>query len=164
MTRTLRILIVGDDDLTAWGLFDLLISLGHDVCAVARTEAETLACIKRYEPDLLIVDDGKSNGYRTSDSRPPDLPRRVPGICISSIPRKLQGMDRKTIILQRPFNPEELNRACARALLPADLLADETYPAGWRTTLGETERVSPFDGAPQGQVRSHRIPRRVTVH
>lgn len=55
MTKGLRIVIVEDNGLIAMDLAELLMGMGHAVCAIASTESEAEAAATRWRPDLMIV-------------------------------------------------------------------------------------------------------------
>ncbi len=52
----LRIVLVEDNAQISALLAELLVALGHEVCAIATTEVEAIAAAARYGPDLMIVD------------------------------------------------------------------------------------------------------------
>jgi DNA-binding response OmpR family regulator len=54
--RRLRILVVEDDANISGLIAELLAEIGHDVCAIARTEREAVAAAEAFAPDLMIVD------------------------------------------------------------------------------------------------------------
>ena len=54
--RRLRILLVEDDAVISALVAEILVDLGHDVCATARTEVEAVEAAERHAPDLMIVD------------------------------------------------------------------------------------------------------------
>ena len=54
--RRLRILLVEDDAVISALIAEILADLGHDVCAIARTEVEAIDAAERHAPDLMIVD------------------------------------------------------------------------------------------------------------
>ena len=66
LMKRLRVLVIEDDALIAMLLSELLASMGHDVCATAASEAETVIAAARYAPDLMIVDAGLGRGSGVS--------------------------------------------------------------------------------------------------
>ena len=52
----LRVLIVEDEAIIAMLFADLLVAMGHEVCAIEATEAGAVAAAVRCRPDLMIVD------------------------------------------------------------------------------------------------------------
>ena len=55
MTR-FCILLVEDDAVISALVAEVLVELGHDICGIARTEAEAVDAAARHAPDLMIVD------------------------------------------------------------------------------------------------------------
>jgi DNA-binding response OmpR family regulator len=52
----LHVLVVEDDAVISMLLAEVLTGMGHDVCAIASTEADAVAAAVRYRPDLMIVE------------------------------------------------------------------------------------------------------------
>ncbi len=52
----LRVLVVEDEAIIAMLFADLLVAMGHEVCAIEATEAGAVAAAVRCRPDLMIVD------------------------------------------------------------------------------------------------------------
>jgi CheY-like chemotaxis protein len=52
----LRVMIVEDDVIIAELLGELIVALGHEVCATEFSESEAVAAARRFRPDLMIVD------------------------------------------------------------------------------------------------------------
>ena len=52
----LRILVVEDDALIGILLAEVLVGMGHEVCAIEANEADAVAAAARCSPDLMIVD------------------------------------------------------------------------------------------------------------
>ena len=61
-TKALRILVVEDGALIAMLYADLLVEMGHVVCAIETTEAGAVAAAARHKPDLMIVGSGLRDG------------------------------------------------------------------------------------------------------
>lgn len=53
---SLRIVLVEDNAQISALLAELLVALGHEVCATATTEVAAVAAAARHGPDLMIVD------------------------------------------------------------------------------------------------------------
>jgi CheY-like chemotaxis protein len=58
--KALRVLVVEDDALIVMLLSELLVGMGHDVCAIAGTEAEAVSAATRYDPDLMRLWGGEA--------------------------------------------------------------------------------------------------------
>lgn len=115
MTESLRIVIVEDDVLIAMDLADLLIGMGHDVPAVARTEAEALAAAAQFEPDLMIVDGSLEDGSGVSAMRAILAERFVPHFYVTGDPLQIQGLESDAIVVAKPFNLRDLSNGITRA-------------------------------------------------
>ena len=62
MTKGLRIVIVEDDGMIAMDLAELLMGMGHDICAIAGNEDDAKVAAARWHPDLMIVDGSLGDG------------------------------------------------------------------------------------------------------
>ncbi len=115
MTEGLRIVIVEDDALIAMDLADLLIGMGHDVRAIARTEAEAIAAAEKFQPDLMIVDGNLEDGSGVSAMHEILARRFVPHFYVTGDPLQVRGLASDAIIVAKPFNLRELASGIARA-------------------------------------------------
>lgn len=116
MFRKLRIVIVEDNAIIAMDLAELLMSVGHDVCAVASTENEAVGVAKLHHPDLMIVDctlaDGNGVSAMTRIQRDVDVPHIYLSGDILGITDQLP----QAVVVSKPFVMTELKQATARAL------------------------------------------------
>ena len=116
--RVLRVLLVEDDFLISVLLAELLIGLGHHVCATAQTEADAVAAAAQHNPDMILVDVTLKEGNgisamrtiaRTSDRR---------HVFMTGAGRR--SCPEGAVVLQKPFCEPDLLRALAQALaMPA---------------------------------------------
>ena len=60
--RQLSILVVEDEPLIAMLLCDILVEMGHSVCALESTEKGAVAAALQHRPEMMIVDDGLLQG------------------------------------------------------------------------------------------------------
>jgi len=62
--------VVDDDALIAMLFGEILTGMGHEVCATAADQSETVAATARHKPDLMIVDGAlrEGNGAMQADS------------------------------------------------------------------------------------------------
>ena len=67
--HALRIVLAEDDALIAMDLAELLTGMGHEVCAIARSEAEAVAMAASHQPDLMIMDGTLDGGDGVSAMR-----------------------------------------------------------------------------------------------
>lgn len=127
MTKPLAIVIVEDDVLIAMDLADLLIGMGHDVRAVARTEAEAVAAAVTHRPDLMIVDGHLGQGSGVSAMRRILAQRFVPHIYVTADSLGIDGLPADAIIVGKPFNLPGLMGSIASARRAAPV---PTVPPG----------------------------------
>ncbi|MEO9130949.1 MAG: response regulator [Sphingomonas sp.] len=112
----LRILVAEDDAMIAMFLSDLLEALGHTVCAVTETEAETVAAALLHGPDLMIVDDGLRDGSGIAAMEELAIKRPIPHIFATGDCYRVLRAEPNAIVLQKPLNATALVRAIERAL------------------------------------------------
>jgi CheY-like chemotaxis protein len=119
MNRTmaaLRVLVVEDDALIGELLAEMLIGMGHDVCAVELTEGGAVAAAARFKPDLMIVDvqlgDGNGVDAVTTIHRSGPVPHVFVSGDISRVKLPWPG----SVIIQKPYREADLARVIQRAL------------------------------------------------
>jgi CheY-like chemotaxis protein len=115
MTKAMRIVIVEDNGLIAMDLADVLIAMGHYVCAIARTEAEAVTAAARYDPNLMIVDGHLEEGSGVAAMRQILTRGFVPHLYVTGDPFPLEGLAGDAIVVTKPFNLDRLARAIAKA-------------------------------------------------
>lgn len=115
VTESLGIVIVEDDVLIAMDLADLLIGMGHDVRAIARTEVEAVAAAEKFRPDMMIVDGNLEDGSGVSAMREILARRFVRHFYVTGDPLQDQGLASDAIVVAKPFNLRELAGGIARA-------------------------------------------------
>lgn len=127
--HTLRILVAEDHAIIAMLLSEMLVAMGHDVCAVAGTEVEAVAAAARCKPDLMIADirlaDGSGIAAVRSILRSGPLPHLY--ISGSIVEHRSPAM----VVLQKPFREDQLAEAIALALaaVPGTQADTATGPA-----------------------------------
>jgi len=113
---SLRILVAEDEAMLGLLYTDMLEAMGHTVCAVATTEAEAVAAAALHNPDLLIADArlGKGSGVAAVDQ----ILRagRMPHLFITGAFAKLNRLGLEAVVLEKPFDEADLQRAIQRAL------------------------------------------------
>lgn len=114
--KQLRVLIVEDQLLIAMALTGLLLEMGHEVCATASTQAEALLAVSRCEPDLMIVD--VSLGGESGISTVEQILQRKEVKCLfmTGDPGIVRSVRNGTIVLAKPFGPDELAAAIERVV------------------------------------------------
>jgi two-component system, response regulator PdtaR len=114
--KALRILVVEDDALIATLLSELLAGMGHDVCAIAATEAHAVTAAIRHSPDLMIVDAGLGRG--SGVSAVDEILRTAPTahLFVSGDPQKVQAARPGAVVVRKPFREADLVKAIEIAL------------------------------------------------
>ena len=117
--KALRVLVIEDDALIAMLLSELLVGMGHDVCATAGTEAEAIMAATRYRPDLMIVDAGLGRGSGVSAVE--EILRAGPlaHVFVSGDVESVWRRRPDAIVIHKPFREAELARAIDLALAAA---------------------------------------------
>ncbi len=114
--ESLNVLVVEDESLVAMMIEDVLAELGHQVAAVAGRleEAERLA--GTLPVDFAVVD-LNLNGQRTFPVAEVLKRRGVPFLFATGYGAAgLENGWSDAVVLQKPFQPEELRAALSRAL------------------------------------------------
>ncbi|MGY2736893.1 response regulator [Sphingomonas sp. UYP23] len=104
MTVGRRIVIVEDDVLIAMDLADLLIAMGHEVCAIVSSESEAVAAATRWKPNLMIVDANLSEGSGVSAMREILARGFVAHLYITGDPVQLLKVVPDAVVVAKPFN------------------------------------------------------------
>ena len=134
MLRPLRMVIVEDDALIGMYLEDLLTAMGHDVRAIARTEAEAVLAATRCQPELMIVDFSLDTGTGVAAMRQILSIGFVPHFYVTGNVLALTQILEDAIVISKPFNLLDLRGAIAKAL-HADRHPPGP-PAGLRVPIG----------------------------
>jgi CheY-like chemotaxis protein len=112
----LRVLIVEDEAVVAMLFADLLVAMGHEVCAIEATEAGAVAAAVRCRPDLMIVDAHLVDGSGASAVAAILRAGFVPHVFVSGDPLRDQPLAFGSVALQKPFREADLVRAIGSAL------------------------------------------------
>jgi len=115
-TRSMRVLVVEDDNMIGMLLGWMLEDMGHEVCSIEATEADAVTAAEQYRPDLLIVDAwlGDGSGVVAVDEI---LRRRfVPHLFISGNVARVKAARPDATMLEKPFGEAALARAIRQAL------------------------------------------------
>jgi CheY-like chemotaxis protein len=110
----LRILIAEDDKVIAMYLEQILLGMGHEICALTRDQAETVAAAALHAPDLMIVDEELSEGsgiLAVTEILKAGFVRHI--FATGDFYRVLKA-EPQAIVLQKPFNIKDLTRAIER--------------------------------------------------
>lgn len=115
--KALRVLVVEDDAVIGMLLAEMLVGLGHDVCAIEATEADAVTAAAHHRPDLMIVDAQLGEGSGVSAVEEILRTGPVPHVFISGA--RVQAPRPGAVVLQKPFLEGDLLRAMQRALRAA---------------------------------------------
>ncbi len=114
--RRLRVLIVEDESLVAMLVEDMLMDLGHEIVSIAGRLDDAVANAREADIDLAVVD-LNLNGQRTDAVAEVLHERGVPFVFATGYGSAGVIQDwKQTPVLQKPFQPRELERAIDRAL------------------------------------------------
>ena len=106
--KSLSILVVEDDALLAMVLEELLVGMGHEVCATANTEIAAIDAAGKYKPDLMIVDAGLLQGSGTGAVDQVSRSGRVPHVFVSGNTGRIKATRPDALVLQKPFRLADL--------------------------------------------------------
>jgi CheY-like chemotaxis protein/DNA-directed RNA polymerase specialized sigma24 family protein len=113
------VLIIEDEPMIALDLKEIMISLGHNVTAVARTHREAVAAIEAKPVGLVLADiqlaDGSSGIEAVNDILGIS---GVPIVFITAYPERLLTGERPepTFLITKPFAPENVKAITSQAL------------------------------------------------
>ena len=113
---TLRVLVVEDDAVIGVLLAEMLIGMGHDVCAVELTEAGAVSAEARCRPDLMIVDVQLGDGNGVDAVAEIRRTRLVPHLFVSGDISQVKHLQPGAVLLQKPYREADLARVIQRAL------------------------------------------------
>ncbi|MCF3934132.1 response regulator [Acuticoccus sp. M5D2P5] len=108
MTGALRILIVEDNPMIAMDLAELLTTLGHNICAISRTEGEAVSAATLAKPDLLIVDQHLAEGCGVSAIRRLLMRGAAPHFYVTGDPGDVYTMQPNAIVVPKPYDRQDL--------------------------------------------------------
>ena len=111
-----RVLIVEDNVLIGMLFADVLLEMGHMVCATVTTESDAVAAAAQHEPDLMIVDASIEEGSGVSAVEKILRFGFVPHIFVSGDISTVLDLRPDAIVVRKPFRDPELAYAIQRAL------------------------------------------------
>ena len=109
-------------------LADILIEMGHDVCAIEVTPDAAVTAAAYYQPDLMIVDARLGAGSGVAAVEEILRTGFVPHLFMTGNAARVKELRPDAVVLEKPFRETELMDAIHRALHIAatPLLADRT--------------------------------------
>jgi len=114
--ESLRILVVEDDVMLATTLGEMLVGMGHNVCATAATQTDAIDAALQHQPDLMIVDYSLRQGTGTSAVDEILRGGPMPHFFISGNGWRIRAIRPDAVILQKPFRSADLTKAIDTAL------------------------------------------------
>ena len=115
-------LVIEDDALIAILLAELLVAMGHEVCAITYSEAEAVIAATHYDPDLMIVDAGLGRGSGITAVEEILRTRPTAHVFLSGDADRVRRLKPDAVILSKPFREADLARAIDMALAAAPKL------------------------------------------
>ena len=115
MSAALRMVIVEDDALIAMDLADLLIGMGHAICAIASTEIDAIEAAARWQPDMMIVDGALGRGSGVTAMRRILAHGYISHFYVTGNPWLVLELAQDAIVLNKPFTLRDLDRGIAQA-------------------------------------------------
>jgi CheY-like chemotaxis protein len=114
-----RVLIIEDEPVIAMDLNDLVVSAGHEVCAMETTASGAVAAANRERPNLVLADIQLADGSSGIDAVREILSSfEVPVIFITAFPDRLLTGERPepTFLITKPYSPDMVRAAVSQAL------------------------------------------------
>ena len=112
----LRILVAEDDALIGMLLSEMLTGMGHDVCSVEASEADTVTAAMKYRPDLMIIDAWLGEGSGIAAVETILRTRFIPHAFASGDTLRVKALRPDAVVIEKPFSERDLERAIHRAL------------------------------------------------
>jgi CheY-like chemotaxis protein len=116
----LQVLVVDDDALIGMLLAEMLEVMGHHVCAIEVTEADTVAAAARYAPDLMIVDAQLGDGSGIAAVEQILRTGFIPHVFVSGDALRVLLLRPDAVVIQKPFREADLASAIERAMDAGD--------------------------------------------
>jgi DNA-binding response OmpR family regulator len=114
--NALNVLVIEDDAVIGMLLGEMLVEMGHSMCAVAATEADAVIAAAQYGPDLMIVDARLGDGSGIAAVDEIGRSGRIPHLFVSGDASRVRTLRPGAMVLQKPFRESELVRAIERVL------------------------------------------------
>ena len=113
--NALRILVVEDEPVISMLLAEVLVAMGHEVCAVVATEAAAVADAERDRPDFMVVDAHLRTGSGLDAAAEILRTRFVPHVFITGDRVAVQECFPEAAVIEKPFSTATLEKAIDRA-------------------------------------------------
>lgn len=112
----MRVLVVEDDAHIGLLLAEMLIAMGHDVCAIEATEADAVSAAARCKPDLMIVDVGLGEGSGFGAVETIHRTGPIPHVFVSGDVSEIRVLWPGSNFIQKPYREADLARVIQQAL------------------------------------------------
>jgi DNA-directed RNA polymerase specialized sigma24 family protein len=113
------VLIIEDEPLIAMDLENIVTSLGHRICGMARTRLEAIAAFKRKRPGLVLADIQLADGSSGVDTVNEILAStNVPVVFVTAHPERLLTGERPepAFLITKPFSADTVKALVSQAL------------------------------------------------
>ncbi len=107
-----------DNAIIAMLLTEILVSMGHEVCATEDTETGAVSAAMRDWPDLMIVDARLREGSGISAIDQILQVVFIPYLLVSGDVLAHDEVGPRAVVLRKPYDEPDLVRAIQRALVP----------------------------------------------
>lgn len=114
--KALRVLVVEDDAMIGMLLADMLEQMGHEVCALERTEARAVSAAIRCRPDVMIVDVWLREGSGIAAVETICSAWPIPHLFASGDIAGARALRPDAVVIQKPFREADLALGIQRAL------------------------------------------------
>ena len=112
----LRIIVVEDDALIGMLLAEMLVEMGHDVCAIEETEEGAVASAALCHPDVMIVDAWLGDGSGISAIDKILAIGAMPHVFVSGDLARVRKLRPDSVMVQKPYREAELANAIHQAI------------------------------------------------
>ena len=112
----LRIIVVEDDALIGMLLAEMLVEMGHDVCAIEATEEGAVASAALCHPDVMIVDAWLGDGSGISAIDKILAIGAMPHVFVSGDLARVRKLRPDSVMVQKPYREAELANAIHQAV------------------------------------------------
>ena len=113
----LHILVAEDEAVIAMLLEEVLVGMGHSVCATVSTADEMIAAAKANRPDLIIADAGLRDSSGLSAVAVIMEAGNIPHIFMSGNATLVRLQCPDTVVLAKPFDEDALESAIAKVMM-----------------------------------------------
>jgi CheY-like chemotaxis protein len=114
--KTLRVLVVEDDNMIGMLLAEMLEGLGHDVCGIEVSEADAVTAAARCGPDMMIIDLHLGEGSGASAVEAILRHGPVPHVFVSGDLSLVSQLRPGAVFIRKPYREADLVLAMRRAL------------------------------------------------